>query len=413
VILQWTVVGVFRYPVTNKQDFSSLLTEIDLILSGAISSLVNPQEVNLQTIITTRQRLESARVILSTLLFPNTTPEIAHWSLGIDVHREGVKIVFFRERDSVIDLYPLSWSLERGESDYLPWSQVNDYLINWLSNRDFSPESWLFEALNSLEAIVIADDGETPIDDLKNAILTAKLIPSDCLYSLETAIATALAYIPATDQPQAQTILVIEGGWENTTLAMVEVPPQTQSLSRQAIAINRFNYGESTYEREIIYQLIYPLWSSFLPLSFSDLEDSNPIQLDTHPLKKPLLETAKLTKLILQEQTEFTSSLAGHSWTVCREDLKEKVIIPYISNLRQKIDNFLEKQQKSLNNVDQMVFSGDFFLTSWLCLSPVLLDEFSTINLHPPNQENISPVVMGLGRLCLFSGLRTKNGNNT
>jgi hypothetical protein len=77
-----------------------------------------------------------------------------------------------------------------------------------------------------------------------------------------------------------------------------------------------------------------------LPLSRSDLTDTN-------PLKKSLLAAARLTKLILQEESEFTSSLAGHTWTVSRTDLNKKVIIPYLDNLRQKINDLLEKQQKS------------------------------------------------------------------
>jgi len=60
VILQWKVVGIFNDPVTDKQDFYSLLTEIDRILAKVISSLVNPQEVTSETIIATRQHLESA-----------------------------------------------------------------------------------------------------------------------------------------------------------------------------------------------------------------------------------------------------------------------------------------------------------------------------------------------------------------
>jgi hypothetical protein len=144
--------------------------------------------------------------------------------------------------------------------------------------------------------------------------------------------------------------------------------------------------------------LIYPLWRSFLPLSLSDLTDTN-------PLKKPLLAAARLTKSILQEQTEFTSSLAGHPWTVSRADLNQQVNVPYISNLQQKINNLLEKQQKSLKDIDRIIFNGDFFLTIWPHFFPVLQQEFSTQNLEPPSQENISPVVMGLGRISLFSAL--------
>ncbi len=397
--------GISSYPVTDKQDFSSLLTEIDLILAGVISSLVNPQEVTSETIIATRQDLESARAILFPLLLPDQTPEVARWSLGMDVQPEGVKIVFFRESQGLIDFYPLSWSLATGTSDRLPCSQVEEYLISWLSNRDFSPDSWLWEALEQLEAVIITDDGETPTDDLKKALLTAQLIPPDLLSSLETAIATALAYIPTSDQPQTQTLLVIEGKRETTTLALLEVPPQTRSLSRQAIAVVDFNYGENTYERAILSQLIYPLWRSFLPLSPSALSD-------THPLKKSLLAAARLTKLILQEENEFTSSLAGHTWTVSRSDLNKKVVIPYLDGLRQKVNDLLEKQQKTLEDIDRIIFSGNFFLTIWPYLCTEIQQEFASCNLEAPSQETLSPAILGLGRLCLFSALRGEKVNN-
>ena len=405
MILQWKVVGIFNYPVTDKQDFSSLLTEIERILAKVISSLVNPQEVTSETIIATRQQLESARVLLSPLLLPDPTPEVARWSLGMEVQPEGVKVVFFRESQGLIDFYPLSWSLATGTSDLLPCSQVEEYLISWLSNRDFSTDSWLWEALDRLEAIIITDDGETPTDDLKKALLTAQLIPPDRLSSLETAIATALAHIPTSDQPQPQTLLVIEGKRETTTLAIVEVPPQTRSLSRQAIALSHFNYGENTYERAILSHLIYPLWRSFLPLSRSALTDTN-------PLKKSLLAAARLTKLILQEESEFTSSLAGHTWTVSRTDLNKKVIIPYLDNLRQKINDLLEKQQKSLEDIDRIIFSGNFFLTIWPYFLTEIQQEFAGCNLESPSQETFSPAILGLGRLCLFSALRGEKVNN-
>ncbi len=397
--------GIFNYPVTNKQDFSSLLTEIDRILSRVISSLVSPQEVTSETMIATRQHLESARALLSPLLLPDRTPEVARWSLGMEVQPPGVKIVFFRESQGLIDFYPLSWSLATGTSDRLPCSQVEEYLISWLSDRDFSTDSWLWEALERLAAIIITDDGETPTDDLKKALLTAQLIPPDRLSSLETAIATALAYIPTSDQPQPQTLLVIEGKRETTTLAIVEVPPQTRSLSRQAIAMSHFNYGENTYERAILSQLIYPLWRSFLPLSPSDLTDTN-------PLKKSLLAAARLTKLILQEESEFTSSLAGHTWTVSRTDLNKEVVLPYLNNLRQKVNDLLEKQQKSLEDIDRIIFSGNFFLTIWPYFLTGIQQEFAGCNLESPSQETFSPAILGLGRLSLFSALRGQNGNN-
>ena len=397
--------GIFIYLVTDKQDFSSLLTEIDRILAKVISSLVNPQEVTSETIIATRQHLESAKALLFPLLSPDRTPEVVRWSLGMEVQPPGVKIVFFRESQGLIDFYPLSWSLATGTSDLLPCSQVEEYLISWLSNRDFSPDSWLWEALERLEAIIITDDGETPTDDLKKALLTAQLIPPDRLSSLETAIATALAYIPTSDQPQPQTLLVIEGKRETTTLALLEVPRQTCSLSRQAIALSHFNYGENTYEQAILSQLIYPLWRSFLPLSLSDLTDTN-------PLKKSLLAAARLTKLILQEESEFTSSLAGHTWTVSRTDLNKKVIIPYLDNLRQKVNDLLEKQQKSLKDIDQIIFSGNFFLTIWPYFLTEIQQEFAGCHLEAPSQENFSPAILGLGRLCLFSALRGEKVNN-
>jgi hypothetical protein len=323
----------------------------------------------------------------------------------MEVQPPGVKIVFFRESQGLIDFYPLSWSLATGTSDLLPCHQVEEYLISWLSNRDFSTDSWLWEALERLEAIIITDDGETPTDDLKKALLRAQLIPPDCLSSLETAIATALAYIPTSDQPQPQTLLVIEGKRETTTLALLEVPRQTCSLSRPAIALSHFNYGENTYERTILSQLIYPLWRSFLPFSLPDLTDTN-------PLKKSLLAAARLTKLILQEESEFTSSLAGHTWTVSRRDLNKKVIAPYLDNLKQKVNDLLEKQQKSLKDIDRIIFSGNFFLTIWPYFLTEIQQEFAGCHLEAPNQETFSPAIMGLGRLCLFSELRGQKVNN-
>jgi hypothetical protein len=142
-----------------------------------------------------------------------------------------------------------------------------------------------------------------------------------------------------------------------------------------------------------------------LPLSRSDLTDTN-------PLKKSLLAAARLTKLILQEESEFTSSLAGHTWTVSRTDLNKKVTIPYIDNLRQKVNDLLEKQQKSLEDIDRIIFSGNFFLTIWPYFLTEIQQEFAGCNLEAPSQETFSPAILGLGRLCLFSALRGEKVNN-
>jgi hypothetical protein len=72
----------------------------------------------------------------------------------------------------------------------------------------------------------------------------------------------------------------------------------------------------------------------------------------------------------------------------------------------------LEKQQKSLEDIDRIIFSGNFFLTIWPCFLTGIEQEFAGCNLEAPSQETFSPAILGLGRLCLFSALRGENGNN-
>jgi hypothetical protein len=88
------------------------------------------------------------------------------------------------------------------------------------------------------------------------------------------------------------------------------------------------------------------------------------------------------------------------------------VIAPYLDNLRQKVNDLLEKQQKSLEDIDQIIFSGNFFLTIWPHFLTEIQQEFAGCNLEAPSQETFSPVILGLGRLCLFSALRGQKVNN-
>jgi hypothetical protein len=383
--------------VSAQPDSRSHLTQIDLILSRVISSLVSPRDVSWETIESARQQLESARQLLQPDL------DSTRWHLGIEGTGAGVKAVFFSESGGTIDLYPLAWSLAQGESDRLPLAQVDRYLVQWLANLSPDQGSWLYEALQELSGIWIASEDDTEREAVKKALIAAQLCPSERVYSLEMALAVALAYIPLDPLPAPESLLVIHGGQRITELALLEVSGEPGSLSRSSIAFSQWLYGKDAFSRALLDRLLYPQWRVSIPA------DSG----EGYPAERSLLEAARLTLLVLQERSPFTSQLAGREWTVSREDLQERAIEPFIRELQAEISNFLEKNDQDSRKISQMILSGDLFLSLWPFLAEPLTRWFPQMEIVPPSSPSeMSPAIVGLGRVPLFPFLAGESGNN-
>lgn len=392
-----------------QPDFRSPLTEIDLILSRVISSLVTPRDVSRETIDRALEQLTRARALLLDLA---PDPEDGRsspilWRMGIESDRAGARVAFFRETNGTIDLFPLSWSLEDGESDRLPAGLVDRYLVDWLTSLPPDGDSWLYEALRELSGIWIARDRESSLETLENALISAKIVAPDRVHRVERTIATALAHVSLADRAAARTLLIVQGGWEMTELALIEIPIDPLSLSRRSIAFSRLEYGSETFTRHLLEHAIYPRWRAIVAEPLPDLD-----RLDAHPLGRSLREAARLTRLILQERSEFTSRLGDRAWTIHRSDVEREVIQPFIGLLRQKVGILCENRRKTLTENDRVIFGGDFFLSLWPLLSGALTAEFLPAPIVPPTSETISPALLGLGRVPLFPALEDRSGNN-
>ena len=84
--------------------------------------------------------------------------------------------------------------------------------------------------------------------------------------------------------------------------------------------------------------------------------------LKNHSLGNALIEASQLTRLILQQQEAFTSSLAQKSWSVNRQEMIEKVINPWIKNINEKLTNLLYQSQYSRESISQIILAG---VSSW------------------------------------------------
>jgi hypothetical protein len=362
-----------------------------------VSSLVSPRDVSWETIESARQQLESARQLLQSHLDPR------RWHLGIEGTGAGVKAVFFRESGGTIDLYPLAWSLAQGESDRLPLAQVDRYLVQWLANLSPDQGSWLYEALRELSGIWIASEDDTEREAIKKALIAAQLCPSERVYSIEMAIVVALAYIPLDPLPAPESLLVIHGGQRITELALLEVSGDPGSLSRSSIALSRWLYGKDAFSYAILERLLYPQWRVSIPA------DSG----EGYPAERSLLEAAQLTLLVLQERSPFTSQLAGREWTVSREDLQERAIEPFLRELQGEISDFLQKNAQDYRKIAKIILNGDLFLSLWPFLVEPLTRWFPQMEIVPPSsQSEMSPAIVGLGRVPLFPFLAGESGNN-
>lgn len=374
-----------------QPDSRSPLTEIDLILSRVISSLVSPRDVSIETIDIVRQELERARSLARGL---SSSVSPVRWHLGIEATDSGVKAVFFRESGGELDLYPLAWSLDNGESDRLPREQVDRALAGWLADLPDDTDSWLSEALRELSGIWITAGEETDFQELKNALIAAGASPAERIHRVDVAIASALAYIPLDPLPEPETLLVIHGGKHRTEFALLEVPSDPRSLSRSAIALSSFRYGEEDLVRDTLREAIYPRWGISFP---------------SDPPGESLLEAARLTLLVLRDRPSFTSRLGGREWTVSREELQERVFRPFVAGLKRAIENLERKPVQS----PRVICSGDFFLSLWPLVAAPLAEEFPNCPIVPPiPPPAMAPVIIGLGRVPLFPGLADGSGNN-
>ena len=255
-------------------------------------------------------------------------------------------------------------------------------------------------ALRQLEGVVLGYPtawGDTYHFNLREAVLEAKLVRHpEQIFFLEDAIAPIVAALPSskTDPPKAGRVgvgeqgregarekftslrggtLVINAGATTTELALVDLPDDLQNLTHSDFSLRSWFYAGNAIDQDIFCQLLYPQMSETqhqqlslgneleLPLpgqADKPKRDRLALLLQRSSVGQALLKTSGYLKLILQHKDEFTLDLGRDRWTVRRQDLEVKVLLPFIQQLNRELNALLIATKISDQAIHQVFCIG-------------------------------------------------------
>jgi hypothetical protein len=330
---------------------------------------------------------------------------------------------------------PLYW-IQKALQAVLTALTIHSYKVGLEVKAKGLSQEDLFAALENLQGVILSYPnhwGETYCFNLREAILGAKLIqkPEKIIF-VEEAIASLLGYLPSsenlaknlvkTETKEDQPTLMIHLGASTTNLSLVNLPQDLDSLTHEDFRLEGFSYGGLSIDIDILYQFIYPQWvlnpqQTMMPLDwdFPTPGIADPIKRDTVFLRlqgstvgRSLLQAAQLVKLVLQKRKQFTSKLGDQEWGVNQQELREKIINPYLDQINYHLNCLLAKKGQSAQEIEQIFCSGgtSFLLKDSLFL--LLEQKFPNAKITYPNSEEskqekkMSRVVLGLASVLLF-----------
>ncbi|MBE9181716.1 hypothetical protein IQ268_24425 [Oculatella sp. LEGE 06141] len=335
-------------------------------------------------------------------------------------------------------------------------------------------------ALRQMTGVIVgypANWSDTYTFNVREAILAAKLVARpEQIWFVEDTIATLLSGLRSADGREIQWpfdsvpepewhntdwqggTLVINGGAAVTELALVDLPQQLSDLHYRDFTIRTLPYGGNAIDQDIVCQLFYPAWSSYLDSPDDDNSNRDSVEaegssrsavnepkssgleslgldqltlplpgepdlvnrillqqrLESSALGRSLLEAARHLKLTLQRRDRFTLKLGDRQWVVTRPELGSRVFLPYIQRLNRELNALLSHTGLSVLGVNQVVCTGGTaslsaiarWLRQKLPNATIVQDSYTGIRAPSP-QENCLPlcsrVAYGLATLPLHS----------
>ncbi|MDJ0600256.1 MAG: hypothetical protein QNJ37_15620 [Crocosphaera sp.] len=172
----------------------------------------------------------------------------------------------------------------------------------------------------------------------------------------------------------------------NLTETITELSIVDLSKGISGVITQQLFYGIQGLNQDIFCYLIYPQWHEKIITTFPSLPQPFPIPgmaeiskrkalkqyLENHSLGNALMEASQLTRLILQQQEQFSSTLAQKSWSVNRQEIIEKVIHPWIKSIHEKLTLLLSQSEYSPDCITHIIMVGeeinslDYGLFPWL-----------------------------------------------
>ncbi|MGB5594876.1 MAG: hypothetical protein WBM62_12685, partial [Crocosphaera sp.] len=245
---------------------------------------------------------------------------------------------------------------------------------------------------------------------LKNIISETLIISqSKEIIWIPKPIALTLSHAPQKPSDTSSFYLLFELTETMTELSLIDISQGISGIMSQG-----FSYGTKGIDEDILCQLIYPQWyeqitTTIVPLAqpfpnpgMADLltRESLNKQLENYPLGMALLEASQLTRLILQQQETFASTIMHKSWSVHRQALSEKVIKPWIQQIAQKLKILLSQGKKSPNYITKIIVSGEAIASVNYELFPWLTEMFPNATLIQAEDDGKDELIFqGLGYL--------------
>ena len=365
-----------------------------------------------------QQQLE---VSLNPISFQESTDEQTalidgYWYLGIDLTASQSTLALFRVNSHVSDTFScyslsdyLNLSVSEESSTRSPldyWKQAFHRLSVALTSPEAAslkleelPLQGIFKQLSGIVLICPAQWNKGDRLLMENLLLeTALVTTSEKIIWVPKAIALTLAYSLATPKEQSsQLSLVIELQETTTEVALVDLSEGMSGLMTQ-----RFAYGTQAMDQDILCQLIYPQWYAQMTQTIPSLREPFPTpgesdlslrqaldqQLNEHPLGNGLIEAAKLTRFILEQQETFSSTLAQQPWGVTREAMNQTIIHAWRQQINKNVNVLLNQTEKSPSSLTHIILSGEGIKPVSYGLSPWLKDRFAQARLVKETQPD-------------------------
>ncbi|UBF27419.1 hypothetical protein K9N68_05580 [Kovacikia minuta CCNUW1] len=265
--------------------------------------------------------------------------------------------------------------------------------------------------------------------NLREAVLAAGLVAQpEQIFFIPDAIAALLSQFPVPPEKldlkrptrpketlfQQGGTLVLNAGATVTELLLTHAPQDGQPLTRTHLSLRSIAYGGNAIDQDIICQLFYPsVWgwrnlgetSLDLPLPGEpDLQTRYRFQqrLQSHNLGRILLAIARQIKTALQQQDSASFGLNDQQWTMHRQDLHNRVLVPYIQLLNRELNGLLAETETGIQAVQQVIRVGG--TVAFPAIDRWLQQKFPHATLL---QQNSSPhpssqIAHGLAKLPLY-----------
>jgi hypothetical protein len=196
---------------------------------------------------------------------------------------------------------------------------------------------------------------------------------------------------------QGQT-LILTAGATMTELTLVDLPDDLDTLTAEDFQHRSLPFAGNAIDQDIVCQLLYPLVCQTAPVDPRQFEslrqdtaqridlsleaiDPMSIQLESLTLPTPgepdlphryrlhqrlesslsgqiLLTAARHLKIAFQQQSYFTLQCGDRIWTLLRQDLGSKVLLPYVQRLNRELNALLKQAEVSAPEVDQVICTG-------------------------------------------------------